>query len=267
MYELKKDGRMLEYGLTKAYPDVYCFSTSRHGGCSRGAYASFNCNPYCGDAPEDTERNQALLRSLMPAPPECMAIPRQVHGTEIRAIGKDFPEKTEAERAALLEGVDALVSDRPQICLCISTADCIPVMCYDTRLNVIAAIHAGWRGTVARISEKTLHAMARIYGTKGEDVVACIGPGISQEAFEVGDEVYEAFRKEGFDMERIASRREKWHIDLQEANRIQLLASGIRPANIEQTGICTYGNPADFFSARRLGIRSGRILSGIMRLK
>lgn len=267
MYELRKDGRMLEYGLTKSYPDVYCFSTSRHGGCSRGAYASFNCNPYCGDAPEDTERNQALLRSLMPAPPECMAIPHQVHGTEIRAVGRDFQKKTETERAALLEGVDAIVSDCPRICLCVSTADCIPVICYDTRLKVTAAIHAGWRGTVARISEKTLHAMARIYGTKGEDVVACIGPGISQEAFEVGDEVYEAFRKEGFDMERIASRREKWHIDLQEANRIQLLASGIRPANIEQTGICTYGNPADFFSARRLGIRSGRILSGIMRLK
>ena len=165
-----------------------------------------------------------------------------------------------------LEGVDAMVSDMEQVCLCISTADCIPVRCYDIRRKVIAAIHAGWRGTVKRIVEKTLDKMAALYGTKGEDVQAYIGPGISLNAFEVGDEVYEAFEAAGFDMACIARRDEKWHLDLWEANRIQLLSKGVKKENVEVTGICTYQNYTDFFSARRLGIRSGRILSGIMRM-
>ena len=129
----------------------------------------------------------------------------------------------------------------------------------------------GWAGPPGRVADVVLPSRARRvmsgrYGTEGKDVVDCIGPGISQDAFEVGDEVYDAFRESGFDMSRIAVRRDKWHIDLWEANRMQLSASGVRPENIGLSGICTYHNAADFFSARRLGIRSGRILSGIMTL-
>ena len=76
-----------------------------------------------------------------------------------------------------------MVSDMRQVCLCISTADCIPVLCYDTRRKVIAAIHAGWRGTVKRIVEKTLDKMVELYGTKGEDVQAYIGPGYLSRCF------------------------------------------------------------------------------------
>jgi YfiH family protein len=130
--------------------------------------------------------------------------------------------------------------------------------------QVVAAVHAGWRGTVGRIVEKTLETMKLHYGTEGKDVVACIGPSISLESFEVGDEVYAAFEEAGFDMSRIARRYEKWHIDLWEANRLQLLAHGVLPSHIELAGVCTYQCHEDFFSARRLGINSGRILSGIM---
>ena len=243
---LTNDKRMLKYGLTELYSNIFCFSTTRHGGYSAGAYATFNCNGYCGDVPDAVRKNRELLGFLFPAQGE-LIIPHQVHGTEVRVIDEAFLQKSEAERADLLEGVDALVSNLPKECLCISTADCIPVLCYDARHQAIAAIHAGWRGTVARIVSK-----------------ACIGPGISQEAFEVGDEVYEAFRQAGFDMERIAVRKGKWHIDLWEANRMQLLDFGIEPSHIELSGICTYKNNEDFFSARRQGTASGRVLSGIM---
>ena len=128
---------------------------------------------------------------------------------------------------------------------------------------MIAAVHAGWRGTVGRIVEKTLEVMRLHYGTEGKDVVACIGPSISLESFEVGDEVYAAFEAAGFDMNRIARRYEKWHLDLWEANRMQLLACDVLPENIEVVGVCTFLHHEDFFSARRLGIKSGRILSGI----
>lgn len=266
-YQFTNDGRMLEYGCMKRYSDIFCFSTTRHGGYSEGPYASFNCNGYCGDSYEAVRRNRELLCAVMPVRPSCLAIPHQIHHTEVRVIDDIFPGRPENERTALLEGVDALVTDVSGVCLCVSTADCIPVLCCDIRRKVVAAVHAGWRGTLARITEKTLQVMRDRYGTEGKDVVACIGPGISLDAFEVGDEVYEAFCNAGFDMGRIAVRKDKWHIDLWEANRMQLLAAGVCPDNVEVSGICTYSHAADFFSARRLGIRSGRILSGIMILR
>ena len=93
---------------------------------------------------------------------------------------------------------------------------------------------------------------------------AVIGPGISLEHFEVGDEVYEEFRGAGFDMAAVARRYDKWHIDLWEANRLLLVEGGVCPDNIKTAGVCTYAHADRFFSARRLGIDSGRIFSGIM---
>ena len=266
-YQFVKDRRMLEYGLNGLHSDIFCFSTTRHGGYSGGNYASFNCNACCGDSETSVAQNRGLLCSLMPVRPRCLVIPQQVHRTEVRCIDGNVLLEDESERAVLLEGVDARVSSLPEVCLCISTADCVPILFFDTRLKIVAAAHAGWRGTVAGIAAKTLRVMADAYGTRGQDVAACIGPSISPDAFEVGDEVYEAFRSAGFRMDRIAFRRGKWHIDLWEANRMQLLDSGVLPENVELSGICTYNAPADFFSARRLGIRSGRILSGIMLLR
>ena len=93
---------------------------------------------------------------------------------------------------------------------------------------------------------------------------AVIGPGISADAFEVGDEVYAQFATAGFDMGRISHRTDKWHIDLWECNRLQLIEAGLEPASVAVAGICTYNNADDFFSARRLGTASGRIFTGII---
>ena len=107
--------------------------------------------------------------------------------------------------------------------------------------------------------------MEQNYGCQTSDIKAIIAPGISIEAFEVGDEVYDAFAAAAFPMERIARRMgAKWHIDLWEANRLQLLACGLRPENITLSGVCTYTSHDRFFSARRLGIESGRIFNGII---
>lgn len=257
---------MLEYSLMKLYPNIFCFSTTRHGGYSRGEFSSFNCNDYCGDAPENVEKNRMLLRSLMPETPRHLIIPHQTHHTVVRKIDDSFLRQSGEAQKASLEGVDALMTDCKHECLCISTADCVPVLCYDRKQEVVAAIHAGWRGTVARIVGKTLEAMAAEYGTRGEDIVACVGPSISEEAFEVGEEVYDTFYAEGFDMQKIAVRKDKWHIDLWQANRMQLEEFGVKPEDIQTAGICTWANNRDFFSARRQGIASGRILSGIMLL-
>ena len=254
---LTSDKRMLVYGILKPYTNIFGFSTTRHGGVGEGAYATFNCTHYCGDRPETVKANLDIVKAMLPERPHVLVIPWQTHSTNVRIIA-DVP--TEAE----LHEVDAVVTHLKNFCLCVSTADCVPVLLYDKEKQVIAAVHAGWRGTVGRIVEKTLEAMKAHYGTEGKDVIACIGPSISLDSFEVGNEVYAAFQEAGFDMPNIAKKYEKWHLDLWEANRLQLLAHDVLPEHIEVAGICTYQHPDDFFSARRLGIQSGRILSGIV---
>lgn len=258
---------MLEYELINSHPGIFAFSTTRHGGCSQGHYASFNCTPYTGDDAEAVRRNQEVLCATLPQRPRELIIPYQTHGTRTLVIDDTYLQATAEERPNMLQGIDALITRQPGCCLCISTADCIPVLLYDRQHRAVAAVHAGWRGTVNRILLHTLHRMEELYGTDGKEVISCIGPGISLAAFEVGDEVYETFRAEGFPMEYISEwnpATHKYHIDLWAANRLQLLEFGIPSEQVETVGICTYTRHEEFFSARRLGIKSGRILSGIM---
>lgn len=247
--------------------DVTTFSTTRHGGVSTGTYASLNCTPYTGDTAENVQHNRQLLAQALSQGPREFVIPWQTHGTESLVIDTRYLQASPQERHGLLQGIDALITREPGICLCISTADCIPILLYDKRHRAVAAIHAGWRGTVNRIALHTLRRMEALYGTQGEDVWAVIGPGISLAAFEVGEEVYEAFQSAGFPMPYISewhNDTHKHHIDLWAANQLQLLDFGLPDTQIETAGICTYTQYEDFFSARRLGIRSGRMLSGIM---
>ena len=257
---------LLTYDLGQG---VCAFSTERRGGYSEGAYASFNANAYCGDDERMVRLNRDLLCESLGLETSRLIIPHQIHGARVRRIDEAFFMQTDAVKAATLEGVDAVMTDVPKVCVSVSTADCIPILIYDRVHHAVAAVHAGWRSTVLRIPEAVLQAMAGAYGTRPQDVEAAIGPGISLEAFEV----YEAFRTAGFPMEEIArrypatgdgsGRMEKWHLDLWQANRGLLEGCGVPSARIHLAGVCTYLHSERFFSARRLGIRSGRILNGI----
>lgn len=245
-------------------PDVLSFSTTRHGGCSSGLYGEFNINRYCGDDETAVERNLELLGKELGVETGRIIMPHQTHGVETRQIAADFLSLSAEVRQMVLEGVDALMTDEKGICIGVSTADCIPMLLYDTAKKAIAAIHAGWRGTLQGIARRTIEAMKLAYGTAPADLKAVIGPGISMEAFEVGDEVYGQFADAGVDMERVACWKGKWHIDLPLCNRLQLTACGVKEENITLTGICTFNNADDYFSARRLGINSGRIYTAAM---
>lgn len=202
------------------------------------------------------------LSHLTGLPAERIVIPHQVHDTRCLIVDKAFLSLNHDERTERLEGIDAVVTNLPDTLICISTADCIPVLIHDSHHHVVAAIHAGWRGTVQRIVEHTFHLMQEQYGTEGNDCHAIIGPGISLESFEVGDEVYERFQQAGFDMSTLAQRFEKWHIDLKLCNRQQLLACDIPPQNIYTSPICTLKDTT-YFSARREGIQTGRNMTCI----
>lgn len=253
--------QLLEYHLA---PGVRAFSTLRGGGCSEGVYASFNVNAFCGDRPEHVAANREALCRELGIGVDRLILPRQTHGCRVLAVDEALLALTEGRRAERLEGVDAVMTDVPGVCVGVSTADCIPVVLCDETRRAVAAVHAGWRGTVGRIVEKAVAAMAARYGSRPEELKAVIGPGISQAAFEVGEEVYDAFAAAGFPMDAIARRTDKWHIDLPAANYLQLEAAGLPMAAIQVSGHCTYTESDTFFSARRLGISSGRIYTGIL---
>ena len=264
MISLTKHNELKGYKSLEAYPEVAHFVTTRHEGISTGAYSSFNCSPYTNDSCMNVNRNQSWLFQCMNHQIKELFIPEQNHGCASLIINESFFKESLEMRRLLLRGMDALITNVPGYCVCVTTADCVPVLLYDKKQHVVAAVHAGWKGTVKHIVSNVMDHLNKMFGTQGEDVIACIGPSISLESFEVGDEVYDAFRQAGFDMERIAIRKKKWHIDLWETNRMQLLDFGINPSHIETSGICTYMNNEDFFSARRQGIHSGRVISGIM---
>ena len=183
---------------------VVAFSTTRHGGCSTGNYAAFNINAYCGDEAAHIAENRRSLASLLGIDERHIVMPHQVHGVEVRRI--DCPQQE------IIEGVDAVMTDVPRLCIGVSTADCIPILLYDEAHHAVCAVHAGWRGTVQRIARVAVEAMCKI--------------------------------------------------NLPMCNRLQLEEMGV--TDIHLSGICTFQKHQDYFSARRLGINSGRIFTGIM---
>lgn len=243
---------------------VTAFSSTRHGGVSEGCYGTFNVNGYCGDHPDHIVQNRRALCKLLHIKTDCLIMPHQVHGTGITQISKTYFLLSEDIRRSVTEGVDALITNVPGVCIGVSTADCIPIIIYDPEHHAAGVVHSGWRGTVANIAEAAVASMIRSYHSKPESLLAVIGPGISCRNFEVGDEVYNAFASAGYPMDAIAVREEKWHINLPKCCRLQLEAVGIPSENIRMTDICTYVQTDDYFSARRLGIDSGRIFTGVV---
>jgi len=159
---------------------------------------------------------------------------------------------------------DALVTDQTGLLLAVKTADCLPLLLADERRRVVAAVHAGWRGTKARITEETVRVMAGRFGVRPEDLAAAMGPCIGRSCYEVGEDVRTGFREAGFpdDLFAPAGRPGKFHFDLGEANARQLRAAGVSPDRIFRAAACTLCDP-ELFSFRRDRNPSDRLFSFI----
>lgn len=163
-----------------------------------------------------------------------------------------------ADKPLSAEGYDAIITNAKGVYVCVTIADCTPVLIYDMKNRAVAAIHAGWRGTVAGIVSETLHTMQNHYGTKGEDCVAFIGACISNKNFEVGDEVAEQFSAD----EKIYNvGKKKYYVDLKLANKKQLMAFGVKESNIEISEHCTIADNDKFYSYRYEMGKTGRMLA------
>lgn len=186
---------------------------------------------------------------------------KQIHSSIVRTL------KSPEDIAGTPEECDALTVSAPGVLLGIKTADCVPILIADARTGAVGAIHAGWRGTVARIVERAFAAMVGAWGTRRSDVLVAIGPAVCGACYEVSRDVLDRFKGEFPYAKRFVSneRGDKGHIDLKLACSIQLELCGVEPEQMFMTDYCTMCSNDLFFSFRKEGARAGRVLSVIGR--
>ena len=228
------------------------FST-RMGGVSEGVYACMNLGFGRGDSDEAVHENYRRFCAAIGVTPEQVVLSAQTHLCHVyeataadRGRGITFPRG--------YTDVDALMTNVPGVVLCTHYADCVPLLFADPIHKVVAAAHAGWRGTVGRIGAQTVARMTARYGTDPADVVAAIAPSIGGCCFEVDAPVWEAFSgMDVFDNGCYKQQGLKYLIDLWEVNRRVLIAAGIPAENITVTDLCTRCHPDTFWSHRATG--------------
>lgn len=227
------------------------FSTLRTAKNPQHPYDGFNICHYTGDKTMHIADCRNALADLIDVTADKLIIPRQNHSANVAVINS-FPIKEIS-----VENIDALITNIPGIALCINTADCVPIVITDLQAGIIAAVHSGWRGTVAKIAVKTIKEMI-LLGAKQDRIKVVMGPSICAECFEVGEEVAELFRNSFPGSRSVIDSYPKPHIDLSRAICAQLTEAGIQTKNIISPPICSHCNPDRLFSARHLGINSGR---------
>lgn len=238
---------------------IDAFTTERGAADAVSPYFGFNCCDYTGDEPNHIAQCREELCRSLGIDADHLVTARQTHSAEVAVIDSVPTEP--------LVGVDALVTRLQGVALGVFTADCVPIILCDPAAGVIAAVHAGWRGTVAGIVCNAVKAMESV-GANVDRIEAVVGPSICQKCFEVGDEVVAEFARHALSLNSIIVRNSatfKAHIDLAAANCHQMEQSGVPRQNILLSGLCTKCRPSQFFSARNLGVNSGRVFTGIIR--
>ncbi len=244
---------------------ITAFTTERGEVNARNKYSAFNVCNYTGDDALHVLDCRMMLCMELGIDMDSLIMPHQTHSVRVAVIDDAYMRLDIDKQEAALEGVDALVTKLGDVCIGVNTADCVPIILADDKAGVIAAVHAGWRGTVAGIAEAAVKAMVKL-GAKAQDIQAVMGPSICQECFEVGDEVVKEFEKAGFDTQAIVKRNEasgKAHIDLRKANEAVLAKAGIKSVNTRCE--CSKCSGKRYFSARALGVDSGRTFTAVIK--
>jgi len=256
---------------------VHGFSTRTGGLSTLNGRRALNLGFLDWDSRENVLENRRLFQSAVAGKEFTLLTTQQIHSDVVQTVpGLAAPP---------CKG-DALATNRAGLLLAVQTADCVPILLVDPQKRAVAAIHAGWRGTLARIAEKAVGRMQLEFGTKPSGLFAALGPAIGPCCYEVGAELVTKFTAQFadgagyFDEPRSGEEPNplQWlnmappghqpppknvHLDLRKANRSQLLAAGLRPQNIFASDLCTACRTDLFFSYRKEGAQSGRLLSVI----
>jgi polyphenol oxidase len=225
---------------------------TRHGGVSPDPWGSLNVGGTVGDDLARVRENRILSFQALGCAPESIFDVWQVHSADVVCARAPRPVDASYHQA------DIILTDKPDVTLFMRFADCVPIMVSDPRRGVIGIAHAGWMGTLRDVASATVNAMQKEYGSNPADIVACIGPSVGPDHYEIGaDVILQVMQKFGDESELILkSHNGKIHFDLWETNRLLLERAGVE--NIEVSGICTVCNIHDWFSHRAEKGRTGR---------
>lgn len=237
---------LLQYNIFKPHRNLLAFTTTKQ---------TLNINRVRFS---NSQENKSKLAQKLGLHYENMVYPSQTHTSCVVDL-------TENPKHAIHE-TDALVTNTLGLCLCVQTADCVPILLFDPVQKVVSAVHAGWRGTVGKIVEEAVLRMQKNYRSNPDNILAAIGPSISPEIYEVGNEVVQAAKKSIPNATHTLHKNGsgKYHFNLWEANKQLLLRNGLNPENIEILSECSFQKEEKYYSARREGMDTGRMVSGIM---
>jgi hypothetical protein len=247
-----------------AHKEVGHFISTRRGGHSAPPYDSLNLSFNVGDDSQKVLRNRRLLASTLGFTLARLTTCKQVHGSEVKIVTSSGDED---DLHKSIHGADAMITQVPELCLMILVADCVPLILYDPARRAVGLVHAGWKGTLGAIGEKTVRALERAFGSTPSEMVAGIGPSIGPCCYEVGPDVALQFKEIfGDEADGIlrASSQGRSHFDLWAANLRQLVHAGIPEKNIEVARTCTCHHGGDFFSHRREVGKTGRFGVGVL---
>ena len=221
--------------------------TARSGGVSSGPYATLNLSLSVGDDPVLVLENRRRLAAALGARPGDFVFARQIHGAAVRIVGDTDRGSGAFRMDDAIADTDALVTTSPGVVLAILTADCVPIVLHDPVAGVLACVHAGWRGTVARVSAAAVAAMTSL-GSRPSDVIAGLGPAAAPARYQVGPDVHhavtQAFGPAAASFIRPDPRApDRWLLDLWTANRHVLHEAGLPDPQIHVTDLPT--GPAD----------------------
>lgn len=263
-------------------------------------YGGYSICDYTGDDENKVKMCRKALCDFLHIPLQNLIVPRQIHSSRVLVLSDEKIDQTgenvyvQGVKNAQAQEVDAVVTTFPNVAIAINTADCVPILLADSENGIIAAIHAGWRGLIGDVIVNTVVEMRKLQlaiawrkekgsderngrgfiaskelgllqGAKLEVITAAIGPAICAHCFETSDEIADGFAaKFGSRFISRNSATGKQHVDLPAIAKSQLIACGVAENNVFDAHLCTKCNPQDFFSARRQGVRSGRVASVIM---
>jgi len=249
------------------FDNITHFVSSRKGGCSNGQFKSLNIGFNIGDDDHNVIQNRKALSEATDISFGNFTFARQCHGSNIFFVDNSLRGSSSADEESSLGNADGMITSLPDICITVKVADCVPVLLYEPDNHAAAVIHAGWKGTVNKITGKAVEKMIRFCGSKPGNIYAGIGPSIGPCCYETGNDVYREYMDKGFTGKDImipSKQKDKYYLNLWQANKKQLTELGVKPENIEEASICTKCNNESFFSSRASDGKTGRFAAGIM---
>lgn len=238
--------------------------STRLGGESKSPYLSLNLGLHTGDDLNVVQQNRKLFCQAVGMDYNKVVTAEQIHGANVVAVGAQHAGKGVNDFATAIKGTDALITNEPDLSLMLFFADCVPVLILDPIRKAIGLCHAGWKGTVAKIAQKTILAMQSEYGTRPEDCLVGIAPSIGPCCYEVDSQVANQFKEQFVNWtDMLQPCQSKWKLNLWLANQQQLSEIGVKDQNIIISKVCTACNKDLFFSYRAEQGITGRIAAAI----